>query len=122
MIEQLTLPKMRRRKPNPPTGDDLKRRGIERALLNERARWRKRTLLVVIALADERLYFTADDIQAAVAACGLGQPHTPNVWGGVVRTAMLAGVMTRTERWVKGSRPNQHGRMIPVYRRVEADE
>ncbi len=41
MIEQLILPKMRRRKPNPPTGDDLKRRGIERALLNERARRRQ---------------------------------------------------------------------------------
>ncbi len=121
MSEQLVLPKMKRRKPNPPTGDDLKRAGIERALLNERARWRRRALQVVINTATLNMRFTADDIQAAAARAGLGPPHHPNVWGGVIRTALLAGIMTKTGRYVKGKRAAQHGRMIAEYRRVEAD-
>ncbi len=118
--EQLVLPKMRRRRPNPPTGDDLKRAGIERALLNERAQWRLKALKIIMAVAEMNMRFTADDIQAAAKRAGLGPPHHPNVIGAVIRIALLAGIMTKTGRYVKGKRAAQHGRMIAEYRRVEA--
>lgn len=120
MNEQLTLPKMRRRK-HTPSGDELKRKGTEQALQNERARWRRRALECVIGVARSKTFFTADDIQRRAELAGLGPPHHPNVWGAVIRAALLMGVMTKTGRYVKGSRAAQHSRMIPEYRRVDAD-
>lgn len=117
--DQMCLPRMKRRKPNPPTADDLKRQGIEQALKNEHARWRRRALRVVMRVADEQLFFNADDIRHRAEVIGLGEPHHPNVWGGVIRTAILAGVMTPTGNWKKSTRPGARGRMIPLYRRVE---
>jgi hypothetical protein len=75
----------------------------------------------VIDLAETELFFTIDDIQEVAAESGLGPPHHPNVWGAVIRSALLMGVMTKTGRYVKGRRPEQHSRMIPEYRRVESD-
>jgi len=110
---------MRRRKPNPPTGDDLKRRGIEQAMKNEHASWRRQALKLIIAICHARIFFTADDVRLCAERTGFKEPHHPNVWGGVIRTAIMAGVMTPTGRWVKSKRPSARGRMIPEYRRVE---
>ena len=121
MTEQPTLPGMHRRPPITPTGEDRKRRGVEQVLKNERARWRRRALECTINTADRNMRFTADDIQAAATRAGLGPPHHPNVWGAVIRSALLLGVMEKTGHYVKGTRPEQHSRMIPEYRRVEVE-
>ena len=121
MTHQPTLPGMSRTPPVTRTGEDRKRQGIEQVLLNERARWRRRALGCILAVANTLVFFTVDHVHTHAERTGLGPPHHPNAWGGVIRSALLMGVMTKTGRYVKGSRPEQHGRMIPEYRRVDPE-
>lgn len=114
MSNQETLPGMDRSRPR--DGDDLKREGIDKALKNERQEWRRRASLLILSLAQEGKPFTADDIRRRARHVGLADPHHPNVWGAIIRTELHAGIIERTGDYRKGSRPEQHSRMIPVYR------
>ena len=113
--EQLTLPTMKRRPPNPPTPESLKREGIEKALANERAIVRQTAFELIEAMTDWDLDFTADDIAESWEHAGVTFHH-PNVAGGVIRAALKAGVMERTGRYVPSRRLSRHGSMVAVYR------
>ena len=113
--EQLTLPTMKRRPPNPPTGDELKERGIERALAAERAVVRRHALEAIEVLADRCHKFTADDIAEAWEWTCISFHH-PNVAGGVIQAALKAGVMVRTGRYVPSTRASRRASMVAVYR------
>ena len=115
MTQQLTLPTMKRRPPNPPTPESLKREGIEKALANERAVVRQTAYTTVEILAAISYEFTADDIHGAWERSGVVFHH-PNVAGGVIRAALKAGVMERTGRYVPSRRLSRHGSMVAVYR------
>jgi hypothetical protein len=106
---------MKRRKRNPPTGDDLKQRGIEKVMARERENTRRRALIAIEQLAAIKVDFTADDIAAVWDAAGIAFHH-PNVAGGVIRSALRDGVMVRTGMYVPSERPSRRASMVPVYR------
>ena len=113
--EQLTLSQMKRRPPSPPTGDDLKQRGIEKVLARERENTRRRALIAIEQLAAIQTEFTPDDIAAVWEAAGINFHHH-NAMGGVTRSALAAGVMVKTGRVVPSTRPSRHSSDVPVYR------
>ena len=119
MTTQLSFPGMPRTKP--PTGQDLKRRGIEQVIENERIEWRLQVSRIIEETANDYRRFTVDHVQNRAAVAGVGQPHHQNAWGAAIRTALQAGVMRKTGEHVKGQRAAQHGRMIPEYERVEVE-
>ena len=113
--EQLVIPGMTRRPPNPPTPESLKREGIEKALANERAIVRQTAYELIEAMTDWDLEFTADDIAESWEHAGVTFHH-PNVAGGVIRAALMAGVMERTGRYVPSRRLSRRASMVAVYR------
>ena len=106
---------MKRRAPNQPTGDELKQRGIEKALANERAITRQQAYNMIGAVADTHSEFTADDLHEAWSQVDITFHH-PNVAGGVIQAALKAGVMVRTGQYVPSRRASRHGSMVAVYR------
>ena len=117
MTHQLTLPQMKRRAPNPPTGDELKEQGIAKALENERAITRQTAYEMIEMLAGYELEFDADVIALAWERAGITFHH-PNEAGGVIRAALKAGVMVRTGRYVPSLRASRRASMVAVYRAV----
>lgn len=112
---QTTLPGMERRAAE--QGEFRKAKGISRALKNERADVRRKILEVIEYLADGP-EFTADTIRHATRVRGdIPEPHHPNVWGGVIRAAVAAGVIERTGIYTRSIRAAANSRMIPVYRK-----
>ena len=45
-----------------------------------------------------------------------GQPHHPNAWGALFRSAVSQGFLIRTEVMQKSRIPSTHGRMVPVFK------
>jgi hypothetical protein len=103
------------------TGRDLKLRGIEKVLKNERAEWRRRALDCVLAVADTLVFFHVNHVRDHADRIGLGPPHHPNVWGAVMKSAIALGIMTPTGDHVIGKRKAQHARKIQLYRRTEKE-
>ena len=59
---------------------------------------------------------TGEDIRHSLERCGLGDPHSPNVWGALVRSGIKKGWLNETGRWVPMMDPRSHARKTQVYR------
>lgn len=60
------------------------------------------------------LRLTGEGIRAHVSA-RIGEPHSPNAWGAVVRMAVIRGVLVRTGEWTPMTHPKSHARLTPIY-------
>jgi hypothetical protein len=102
------------------TGKDLRDEGIALALKNERVAWRERAVNIVRTVASANRCcgssFTMDHVRSAAEEAGLGRPHHPNVWGGIMREAIKKMWVFKTGRYVNSTRPSRHAAVIPVYR------
>lgn len=99
------------------TGPERKEAGIKRVIENDD----NETLSMILDCIDYALSFkyvvTADDVRAIMRQNRI-VPHHPNLVGAAFRTACSRGMIRRVGT-VKSSRPEAHGREIPVYQRRE---
>jgi hypothetical protein len=95
-------------------GEARKMAGIEEVMENESRRWKDLAMSAVIELAKRNRTLTADDIREACAE--LGEPHHPNVWGGLTKSAQARGYISRTSKTVLSRRSDAHARAIPVWK------
>lgn len=96
------------------TGAELKREGIQRVMDNSRD-WIERALALLQEFARTRAEFMGEDFRLHAATL-LEAPHSPNVWGGLINTAVRRGWIEKSGRWAQPRDPRSHACEKPVYR------
>ena len=90
-------------------GDLLRDEGIARVLGPEET-----FLDAILALiATMRGEFTGEDVRRSWTG---DDPHNPNCWGAVIKSAVSARLIEPTGEYRKPSDPRSHSRKIQVYR------
>lgn len=99
-----------------PTGEQLKWRGQDRVLANERKAWKAAAMDQIERLCRNRTTITADDVRDAVIARNIGFPHHPNVFGALMKSAAANGWIAATGQYEKSQIASRHAGMIMVWR------
>ena len=100
----------------PPTGEQLKQRGQDRVMLNERKAWKAAAMDQIVSLCMTKYTITADDVREAVIARNIGPPHHPNVYGALMKAAASNGWITKTGQYQKSEIASRHAGMLMVWR------
>lgn len=79
--------------------------------------WHHAALLVVAALPPGWTGI-GEDIRAAVVASDVGEPHSPNAWGGLTQAAMKKGLLELTGRRLPMRAVKSHARKSDEYFRT----
>lgn len=89
---------------------------IEQVLTNAGDDWRERALQV-IRETPASFEFIGEDIRLSCEENGI-RPHHPNAWGGLIASAVKAGLIVATGEYRTPKSKNSHARKSQVYRRV----
>jgi len=96
------------------TGERLKEAGQRRVLSDESDGWKARALNAVYDVAKRKETLTIVDIRAEASSAG--DPHHPNAWGSLLRSAAGEGWIEQTEKFVKSRAKSARGRTIRVWK------
>lgn len=109
----------RRPKGTRASGIERKAAGLDLVVANERQEWLDRALYllrVYVSRLEVGSFFAFDDIRAFYDACGLAQPHHPNVYGAVLRMGASEGVpIAKTDRTRPAHHPQAHHRLLVLW-------
>src|SRR5690348_8431813 len=94
----------------PPTGEELKTRGMELADASEGSEWKDRADAAIRSLAASGEEFTAEDVRARA-----GDPSRPNAFGARFSSAAKRGLIRRVG-FRNSSRPTLHSHPVAVWR------
>jgi len=100
----------------PPTGAQLKRQGQKRVMDNEREAWKASAMDQIERLCRNCTTLTADDVRKVIYERGIGEPHHPNVYGGLMKLAAARGWIAKTGHYEKSEVASRHAGMIMVWR------
>lgn len=79
--------------------------------------WFAAALLRVKAASYAADTFSSEHVWALLDVDKIGPPPEPRALGAVFRRAVRDGLIEATNEWVRGTRPDSHGRPVRIWRR-----
>jgi hypothetical protein len=99
-------------------GQRLRDEAIERVLRNERSEWKAGVGAILDRLIQSGKEFSGNHIRKQAKEQGIGEPHAPGCWGGMMRVAAQQGRIRKTGS-VEPETPSSHARPIFVWIKAE---
>jgi hypothetical protein len=91
--------------------------GADIALAHERAKWRLKATLLIIANFPKGWEGLAEEFQPVVAA-KIGPPHVPQVWGALALSLVRTGWFEHTDRHDQCAMNSNHARHGRILRKM----
>jgi hypothetical protein len=98
------------------SGEQLRDEGIARVLSRTKEQWQADLQGVILSFPVGQ-EVTGEEIRWK-AVPRIGEPHHPNVWGGVIKTAIKDKLLEPTGEVRKSVSPKNHAHRTFVYRRI----
>jgi hypothetical protein len=99
-----------------PDGAALRDAAIQRVKDHADPDWFDRAMEAGRHVAGRMSQFTTDDLVAVMNAAGVPPPREPRAWGPVMQQLAKDGVCVATDRTKNSVQPQNHGRMMRVWR------
>lgn len=91
--------------------------GIALVMANEAKSWSTKAIAVIAALPADWVGI-GEDIRRLVHDAGIGNPHHPNCWGGLIITATRKNLIRRTGQLAPMKAVKSHARVSPILTRT----